>query len=1135
MSTAIVRRCLSELTGTLTPFTDNELLARFTSKNDDEAFATLVHRHGPIVLATCQRVLGSSQDAEDAFQAVFLALVRSASSICRPVALPAWLHRTAIRNALRIKAQRVPATSLPVGTADPSDLFADVAWRDLRVILDEELDRLPERYRLPLVLCLLDGCTRDEAAAQLRCSLNTVKRRLDAGRAILRERLLRRGVAPIVLAVGVLEQTGARAAVPPGLIATTIKAAKTVSASMGIQLFGTFAVRWKTVLLAALGLAAISAAIGIASFPTTTAPEVDVLTSATSPKAASLSADPEKSVEEVESLPSGVVAQFGTLRYRVPDHITSSALSSDGKLLAVASGYSQVRVYDVAAWRLIHSFLLESGHEGWNLPTLAFSPDGRYLGFILNGQDAYLWNLPNGRLIHRFDSGSLLHWLRGFCAFTPDGLFVLSDKEKLYFHNPATGQVVRSVAAGSVGHLTPDGRFYIRYPKHVRERKHTTENWLDPVLGDADTGKDLLLTADSTRWVSGSDGEAFAPDSKTFAVNAEDGSGVDLWSINPIKHITRLSSTEQISRGHGVGISPGFLDFTPNGRTVFLCIANGDVVRWDTRTYKELPRLKAGDGPHPVGLHALPDGKRLLTPCENGWVRLWEAESGKEIPIPDRYRDAIGMAITQDGKTVAVSDNTGRIDLRNAYTGAVLRTLQEPGYGAFVDRNLASRFMVFNQGGDLLAVTECGKEKGKDGDRISYGIRVLRVADGTTVRTMGKVIAKRDFWWVSPIGFSPDSQRLLIASPGFVRWWNLKTGEEGSKLFTGSVDSDEQADISPDGKIIVQNTGDGIILNDAVTGRILNRVAAPSISGAYHPFTWTWDSRTLACVLSDNKVVILDPATGRERRRFAVFASEQQQHIKKGMLSGFLLVSSLHLSPDGKWLAATTFSTRVARIYECATGQEIAALEMGYLSTSAHFAPENRDLLLFGGGVGQRWNLVAALAPNPKATATELWNTLCKADAKEAIRAANGLIATAIGRDLLREKLSPIKLDVTKTEVSKWITDLADPTFATREAAEKELALRARCWETLLRESARTTDNAEVRDRLMRVLAPLEKGLTKDELLASRVVRAAEMAGTAEAIELLKNWSHGVSGAILTEDAKAALDRIDQLIKQKLR
>src|SRR5262249_5493530 len=150
-------------------------------------------RHGPLVLGVCRRALGPSADADDAFQATFVALARQAGRVNE--CIPGWLYRVAVRTA-RPAARRAERTPTGPEAADRFDPFAAVEWGDVRRLLDEELNRLPAHWRTPLVLCYLEGMPRDDAARQLGWSLRTLHRRLDEAWARLRERLTRRGLGP---------------------------------------------------------------------------------------------------------------------------------------------------------------------------------------------------------------------------------------------------------------------------------------------------------------------------------------------------------------------------------------------------------------------------------------------------------------------------------------------------------------------------------------------------------------------------------------------------------------------------------------------------------------------------------------------------------------------------------------------------------------------------------------------------------------------------------------------------------------------------------------------------------------------------------------------------------------------------
>jgi RNA polymerase sigma-70 factor (ECF subfamily) len=208
---------------------DGELLARFAGENDEAAFTVLVERHGPLVLGVCRRALGNLQDAEDACQASFLALARKAASIRKRASVSSWLHRVASSVARNMKRERwrrqrreheLPRT----GTPDPA---ADVSWREMLGALDEELEQLPERYRAPLILCYLEGRTRDDAAGQLAITPGTLHGRLERGRRLLGDRLTRRGVTlSAALTAAAVGQGLSQAALSPSVVIFLTKAAK---------------------------------------------------------------------------------------------------------------------------------------------------------------------------------------------------------------------------------------------------------------------------------------------------------------------------------------------------------------------------------------------------------------------------------------------------------------------------------------------------------------------------------------------------------------------------------------------------------------------------------------------------------------------------------------------------------------------------------------------------------------------------------------------------------------------------------------------------------------------------------------------------------------------------------------------
>jgi RNA polymerase sigma-70 factor (ECF subfamily) len=210
--------------------TDGHLLERFLTRREEHAFELLLRRHGPMVLGVCRRILGNDQDAEDAFQATFLVLVRRGDRIRPRSQVGNWLYGVACRTAMEARRADARRRRREARAMPPTPPRED-AWAELRPMLDQELSRLPDRYRMPLVLCDLEGMTRKEAARQLGWAEGTVSSRLSRGRDLLARRLKRHGLALSVAAhAGALSSGPATAALPASLVHSTVKGALLMAA-----------------------------------------------------------------------------------------------------------------------------------------------------------------------------------------------------------------------------------------------------------------------------------------------------------------------------------------------------------------------------------------------------------------------------------------------------------------------------------------------------------------------------------------------------------------------------------------------------------------------------------------------------------------------------------------------------------------------------------------------------------------------------------------------------------------------------------------------------------------------------------------------------------------------------------------
>lgn len=219
---------------------DAALLQHYLERHDEIAFAALVDRHGPMVLATCRRQLGNSTDADDAFQATFLVLARKASSITKRNQVGPWLYRVACLTSgkLRLSArrQRLRDQQVRLMPDTPAAGVDTVEVGDELALLDQELAKLPEQYRTPLVLCELQGVSRREAARRLHLSEGTLSSRLARGRALLRKKLAAYfGVFTLAMLIALLLRARAPVVVPPNLVKGTLKAADDVAVIKAIN------------------------------------------------------------------------------------------------------------------------------------------------------------------------------------------------------------------------------------------------------------------------------------------------------------------------------------------------------------------------------------------------------------------------------------------------------------------------------------------------------------------------------------------------------------------------------------------------------------------------------------------------------------------------------------------------------------------------------------------------------------------------------------------------------------------------------------------------------------------------------------------------------------------------------------
>ncbi len=1094
---------------------DGELLQRFVTCGEETAFAVLLKRHGPMVWGVCRRILSQEQDLEDAFQATFLVLTRRACSIRKGASLASWLHGVAYRVAVRIQQQarkRRQCERQAESMSQPS-VVPEAIWRELQALLDEELSRLPEKYRAPFVLCCLEGKSRTEAAQELGWKEGTVSSRLAQAREKLRQRLARRGVTLTAPLAGAALTEGV---VPAALKEATVQAVVQLAAgqplTVGLVSAQAVAIAQgmaKGKLFAALFLLAgfVAAGGGLLGRQAFEEPPAEVKQQ-TTPKL--VQPTPQGQAEVLrdrlgDPLPPGAIARMGTLRLRHSGFVMSVCFSPDGRTLASGSEDHSIRLWDKATGKELRRF---TGHTGYVMG-LAFSKDGKALASVGGDGMVYVWDLTTDkqRLLFKAYDGSAVACV----AISPDG---------------------KSLATGGVG------------------MGHRTL-----VLWDLATGKELYILGDNGQGV---DAVAFSPDGKLLASGSNNltwfgrphgqrppaaGSVVQLWDVATGKEVRTL----QREAGGVSGVA-----FSSDGKTLASASHDGTARLWDVGTGEQLlcvrlreDQLPPWTGPrgstNTGGFHSValsPDGKTLATGTYRGTILLWDTRAGREIQaLQEHWREITSLAFSPDGKILASGSYDNTIRLWDPATGKELRTSQgHTVYSSTVVVSPNGKQIASAGGGNTLLVWEL--ETGKE----------LAVFRGHSAG-------------VSSIVFSPDGRMLASAEFGeSVRLWDAATGKEvwkrnEPKCYVMSVS------LSRDGKLLATASLDGengrrgtVRLLDPATGNDAMKFK-DELHGSYWAANFTPDGKTLV-VEETNSIILLDVPSGREIRRYsisgrtalssdgqtAIARSEQGTADVHDVATGRLLYSfgvdpnqsntRPVISPDGKTLAWASTDQKV-RLWEIATGKvrrELTGHEGEVLAVA--YAPDGRTLVSASRDTTLlvwdtlRWEDTRRV--NLSTTdLRQLWDDLSDADAARSFRAIGSLVAAPRQAvPLLEEHLRPVKAPAPE-QLTRWVANLDHEDFSEREKTTQALEKLDTLAAPALRKALESQPGLEARRRIEALLRKLDGPVTAPELLRGlRSVEVLEHIGTPEARRVLQALADGAAGARLTEDAKAALARL---------
>jgi RNA polymerase sigma factor (sigma-70 family) len=1113
---------------TAPPASDAVLLARWVERRDEGAFAELMGRHGPMVLGVCRRVLGDLHAAEDSFQAVFLVLARKAGRLRRPEALPGFLFGVAVRLAHKARAALVrrrlqPTAALPEPADRQPHALDLLSGRELLAALDEEVARLPEVYRLPVLLCVLQERPVDEAARLLGWSVGSVRGRLARGRERLRQRLARRGLdgssaglallAPASISRELLAAALANlnAPAPAAVAALAARSAPGPAAkAVGVGL-----------LLLAVGLGA-----GLALAPV---PAKQNAAGPAPPPAAAPTAKAEPRLDRSgDPLPPDALTRLGTLRFRLPHEIEALALSPDGKTVA-ASSSAGVFLFDAASGKRLKRL---PGQVVWRPANpLVFSADGKRL----IARAAALVKHPGGAqsfkgLVRVWDLAGQDEPRDYECERTVSVGWSATG-EPLAAGLTKGAVVLYELAAGRSRRFACDGLTRPELYEYAVCAGSSTGEALAVVeqnrpvihIWDTASGRERCTFEVKSDGVSAL---VFTPDGKKLACGVRNG--VQLWDLHSAKVLNTVSTKETYP-------APAF---SKEGKLLVVLDSWRALSFRDALTGRELGRTRSTGilGKH---FSLSSDGKAVAAAEYNsGAFHLFDVATGKRKPEPVGHRGRPhGIAFSPDGRRVATGGSLdSTIHVWDLASGAsVLSVRNEPHMARDVAFSADGRSLFASWSDDELWVCDAVTGQRQHVIKLEDSARpdTYQSAISMHLSADGKTLVAVSYYYSRKRG-GPAVQETLLTG------WDTATRKQRFRRRWPGMDS--WLAMSDDGRVLAMAGPEGgpelekapgrgpMRLEELASGQSL--LTFPALAGQTWPLALSPDGRLLAANNFD----------WRRRNRKggpAETATNTLRLLEVATAAEVLILPAADqnctaFSADGRLLAVASPGQEIL-VWDLLCGREVQRFRgFGAAVTCLAFAPDGRRLV---SGLDDATLLVWDVRPRTAAPAHKLgaeglaqaWADLASPDGRRAFKARGALVlAGTEGLALLKERLRPVQ-PADAERVRRLLTELGNDQFAVRAKAQGELESLGDLAEPAMRKLLAGTPTLEVRRRVQQALDRLRGPVTRPELLRSlRALGVLEDIGTPAARQVLQRLAGGARASRVTREAQAALERLDR-------